>query len=284
MQLGLSKRRACGLCRISRSTFQYQPRARDDSALQARLLALVEKYPRYGCPLLHDMLRGEGLVQNHKRTARLYRSLALAVRRRSRGKVRRPRVPLAAPTAPGQRWSMDFVSDQLTSGRRFRVLNVIDDCTRECLGQLVDVSISGQAVARFLNALLRCYEAPPRIVCDNGTEFTSKAMFEWQKESRVQLHFIQPGKPTQNAFIESFNGKLREACLNQLWFTNLAEARREIEAWRIHYNEERPHSSLKGQPPLLFRLQFEAGRQQEDRLKAEEKKVNPAHKEAAVAA
>lgn len=278
MQLGLSKRRACGLCRISRSTFQYQPRARDDSALEKRLLELVEKYPRYGCPMLHDMLRGEGLVQNGKRTYRLYRELKLAVRRRRRGKIRRPRVPLATPSAPGQRWSMDFVSDQLVSGRRFRVLNVIDDYSRECLGQLVDVSISGAAVARFLNALLRRYEAPQRIVCDNGTEFTSKAMFKWQEKSKVKLHFIQPGKPTQNAYIESFNGKLREACLNQLWFTSLAEARREIEAWRVHYNEERPHSSLNGVPPMLFRLRHEELRQ------AEERKVNPGQQEEAAAA
>jgi len=278
MQLGLSKRRACGLCRISRSTFQYQPRARDDSALEKRLLELVEKYPRYGCPMLHDMLRGEGLVQNGKRTYRLYRELKLAVRRRRRGKIRRPRVPLATPSAPGQRWSMDFVSDQLVSGRRFRVLNLIDDYSRECLGQLVDVSISGAAVARFLNALLRRYEAPQRIVCDNGTEFTSKAMFKWQEKSKVKLHFIQPGKPTQNAYIESFNGKLREACLNQLWFTSLAEARREIEAWRVHYNEERPHSSLNGVPPMLFRLRHEELRQ------AEERKVNPGQQEEAAAA
>lgn len=278
MQLGLSKRRACGLCRISRSTFQYQPRARDDSALEKRLLELVEKYPRYGCPMLHDMLRGEGLVQNGKRTYRLYRELKLAVRRRRRGKIRRPRVPLATPSAPGQRWSMDFVSDQLVSGRRFRVLNVIDDYSRECLGQLVDVSISGAAVARFLNGLLRRYEAPQRIVCDNGTEFTSKAMFKWQEKGKVKLHFIQPGKPTQNAYIESFNGKLREACLNQLWFTSLAEARREIEAWRVHYNEERPHSSLNGVPPTLFRLRHEELRQ------AEERKVNPGQQEEAAAA
>jgi putative transposase len=250
---GLSERRSCAAARLSRSVYGYVVRPRDDSALQARLLELAAKYPRYGCGLLHGLLRGEGLVANHKRTYRLYRALGLQVRRRRRKKLDRPRVPLAPATAPRQRWSMDFVSDQFTSGRRFRVLNVIDDHTRECLGQLADVSLSGHRVAAFLSELGQRCGLPSRIVCDNGPEFTSKALAEWQQATKVELHFIQPGKPMQNGFVESFNGKFRDGCLNQLWFRNLAEARREIEQWRRHYNSERPHSSLGNLPPEVYK-------------------------------
>jgi putative transposase len=250
---GLSERRSCRAVRLSRSVYRYVVRSRDDSGLQARLLELAADFPRYGCGLLHGLLRSEGLVVNHKRTYRLYRALGLQVRRRRRKKLDRPRVPLAPAQAPRQRWSMDFVSDQFTSGRRFRVLNVIDDHTRECLGQLADVSLTGQRVARFLTELGQEYGLPQRIVCDNGPEFTGKALVEWQLASGVALHFIQPGKPMQNGFVESFNGKFRDGCLNQLWFRDLAEARCEIERWRRHYNTERPHSSLGNLPPEVYK-------------------------------
>ena len=150
-----------------------------------------------------------------------------------------------------ERWSMDFVSDQLASGRRIRIFNVVDDYSRECVGQVVDVSISGLQVARCLDELAVSRGLPRTIVCDNGPEFTGKAMFLWSQRSRVQLHFIQPGKPTQNAFVESFNGKFRDQCLNLNWFRDLAEARMAIDEWRTHYNEVRPHRSL-GQPPAVF--------------------------------
>jgi putative transposase len=241
------------VARLSRSVYRYAPRPRDDAALQARLLELAADYPRYGCGLLHGMLRNEELVVNHKRTYRIYRALGLQVHRRRRKKLKRPRVPLAVPVAPRQRWSMDFVSDQFSGGRRFRVLNVIDDHTRECLGQLADVSISGRRVARFLSELGTQHGLPERIVCDNGPEFTSCALADWQTQTKVELHFIQPGQPTQNAFVESFNGRFREGCLNQLWFRDLAEARYEIDLWRQHYNTERPHSSLGNLPPEVYR-------------------------------
>ena len=162
---------------------------------------------------------------------------------------------MAVPETPNQAWSIDFVHDQLSCGRRFRVLNVVDDYSRECVGQLIDVSISGQRLARYLDQLAEQRSLPKTIVCDNGTELTSKAMFFWSQSSGVMLHFIQPGKPTQNAFVESFNGKFRDACLNQQWFRDLSEARRVINEWREHYNNVRPHSSLGYLPPAVFAKQ-----------------------------
>tara|TARA_B100001964_G_C14086229_1_gene532651 strand:- start:499 stop:987 length:489 start_codon:yes stop_codon:yes gene_type:complete len=157
---------------------------------------------------------------------------------------------MLVPDSVNQRWSMDFVSDQLANGRRFRVLNVVDDFSRELLLQVVDFSISGQRVARELSQLSR--KLPQSIVCDNGPEFTFKAMFFWAKQAGVKLNFIQPGKPIQNAFVESFNGKFRDFCLNQHWFADLSEARQIIKTWRTHYNHERPHRSLGKKPPAVF--------------------------------
>ncbi len=171
---------------------------------------------------------------------------------RKRKKVQRPRLPLEVPSKPNQRWSMDFVSDQLANGRRFRTLNVVDDYSREMIGQLVCVSMSGKQVARFLSEMIETRGAPNSIVCDNGTEFTSKAMFFWSKETKVKLSFIQPEKPTQNAFVESLNGKFRNECLNQHWFRTMEEARYEIGLWREHYNHVRPHSSLNYLSPVEF--------------------------------
>jgi putative transposase len=254
---GLSERRSCTLARLSRSVYRYRAHPRDDRALRARLSELAEMYPRYGCALLHALLRREGLAVNRKRTQRVYRALGLQVRRRGRGKLQRPRMPLAVPTGPRQRWSMDFVSDQFITGRRFRVLSVLDDHTRECLGQLADVSLGGQRVAQFLRELGDAHGLPRGIVCDNGPEFTSKALLEWQQSSGVALHFIQPGKPMQNGIVESFNGRFREGCLNQLWFRDLTEARAAIAAWRQHYNAERPHSALGYLPPEVFKATLE---------------------------
>lgn len=251
-QFDLSERRACLLLDLSRSVMRYQSGRPDDSELRGRLKSLAEQYPRYGYPTLHDMLKTEGLVMNHKRTYRLYREEGLQVRTKRRKKLTRPRVPMLVPSKANERWSMDFVSDQLASGRRIRVLNIVDDYSRECVGQLVETSISGHRVARFLEDVKVSRGLPGTIVCDNGPEFTSKALFFWAKASNVRLHFIQPGKPTQNAFVESFNGKFREYCLNLHWFSDLADARRTISNWRTHYNEERPHRSLGGKPPAVF--------------------------------
>ena len=162
---------------------------------------------------------------------------------------------MAVPTRSDERWSLDFVSDQLACGRRFRILNVVDDYSRELMGQWVDFSISGLRVARFLNELGQYRSLPKTLVCDNGTELTFKAMFFWSKESGTKLHSMQPGKPTQNAFVESFNGKFQDSCLNQHWFRSLNDARQEINAWRNHYNDVRPHSSLGYLPPTQFAKQ-----------------------------
>lgn len=216
------------------------------------LKALAAHYPRYGYLMLHGLLKAQGLVVNKKHTYRLYTEEGLQVSTKKRKKLTRPKQPLEIPTAPNQRWSMDFVSDQLSSGRRFRVLNVVDDYSREMVGQLVSASISGRQVARFLDQLTEQRPKPVKIICDNGTEFTSKAMFFWSKESGISLGFIQPGKPTQNAFVESLNGKFRNECLNQHWFRKLDEAKYEIDLWREHYNHVRPHSSLNYMPPVEY--------------------------------
>jgi len=248
----LSERTACKLIGISRSSRRYTPASNNDDALREQLKALAVQYPKYGYLMLHNLLRRDGLVVNKKRTYRLYRCEGLQVRTKKRKRLQRPRQPMAVLTRVNERWSMDFVYDQLANGRRFRVLNVIDDFSREMIGQLVMFSISGHQVTRFLNQLIDVRGAPSRIVCDNGTEFTSKAMFFWSKESRVGLGFIQPGKPTQNAFVESVNGKFRNECLNLHWFRTIEEARYEIDLWRTHYNHERPHSSLNYLSPVAF--------------------------------
>lgn len=203
----LSERHGCRLLEVSRSTVRYKGHGRDDTCLRTRMKALAEKYPRYGYPTLHTMLRSEGLVENPERTYRIYSEEGLQVRTKKRKKLTRPRMPMVLPTRANERWSIDFVSDQLANGRRFRVLNIVDDFTRECVGQLVDTSISGVRMTRFMDSLGR---RPKTIVCDNGPELTSKAMFFWSRDRSIKLQFIQPGKPTQNAFVESFNGKFRE--------------------------------------------------------------------------
>lgn len=250
---GFSQRRACRLVGLSRSVARDVSRRQPDTALRERLRDLAGQHKRYGYLRLHVLLRREGLVVNAKRTWRLYKEEGLAVRTRKRRRLAgRERVPLAVPERPNQRWSLDFVSDSLCSGRRFRVLNIVDDFSRECPGQLVDVSISGERLARFLDHLAVFHGLPEEIVMDNGPEMTSKAMFLWSLKTGVRLRFIQPGKPMQNGFVESFNGRFRDECLNEHWFTSLAEARRLIEAWRRHYNEARPHSALGYATPADF--------------------------------
>jgi len=197
---GISERSACHMVGVSRSGFRYQRISKPDEALRGRLRELATKYPRYGYLMLHELMKAEGLVVNRKRTYRLYTEEALQVRTKKRKKLQRPRLPIEVPMAVNQRWSMDFVADQLSNGRRFRILNIVDEYSREVVGQLVSTSISGQQVSRFLDLLAETRDLPRHIVCDNGTELTSKAMFFWSKETKVRLSFIQPGKPTQNAF------------------------------------------------------------------------------------
>lgn len=250
----MSERRACDLVGIGRSTMRYRPRVSTTNQwLVVRLPELAAMKPRYGYRRLYLMVRREGRRINHKRVYRVYRELGLAVRRKKRKRVaqanRRPRV---VPTKANEQWSMDFMSDVLANGRRVRTLNIVDDATRECLAIEVDTSISGHRVGRVLSEIALTRPLPRRIVVDNGPEFTSKALDQWAYEHDVELTFIRPGRPIENCFIESFNGRFRDECLNLHWFTTLDDARKSIEIWRYDYNHFRPHSSLGGKPPVEF--------------------------------
>lgn len=250
---GLSERRACGLVSLHRSTLRYISK-RDDEGLRTTLHTLASRRPRFGYRRLHALLVRAGWELNRKRVYRIYRSEGLAVRRKrkSRPAAEASRVPRNAPSRIDEQWSMDFVSDGLADGRTIRTLNVIDDYSRECLTIVVDTSISGSRVAAALDEVGRQRTLPKRIVVDNGTEFRSKAMDTWADTNGVDLAFIDPGKPVQNCFVESFNGKFRDECLNMHLFTGLQTARSKIEAWRRDYNEERPHSSLDFRTPAEF--------------------------------
>jgi putative transposase len=256
-RFGLSQRRVCRLTGWNRSSLQYQSHDGDDSALRERLRHWAALKPRWGSPILHDVLKAEGMVINHKRTERLYREEGLSLRRKLRRKLPAiARIPLPKASAPNDRWSMDFIHDQLSDGRRFRCFTLVDDFTRQCLALHADTSIGGSAVVALLQALSTSRGLPKTITTDNGPEFTGKAIHLWAQSAKVHLHHIQPGKPTQNAFIESFNGTFRDDCLNQHWFSSLAEARLLIEHWRIEYNHLRPHSSIGRIPPDAFALTF----------------------------
>jgi len=247
----LAERRACGLASLSRSTVRYRPRRSGDQELRERLRELAGERRRFGYRRLHVLLRREGHEVNHKRVYRLYREEGLTVRKRRRKRVSRAeRVPLQAPAAPNQVWTSDFVHDALFWGRKIRMLTVEDAFTREALAIEVDTSLSGVRVARVLDRVTEERGAiPDVIVLDNGPELTSRALDQWAYERGVRLHFIDPGKPQQNGFIESFNGKLRDECLNEHWFLSLADARRIVEDWRMDYNQNRPHSSLGNLTP-----------------------------------
>lgn len=247
----LSELRACRLFRVSRSVNRYKMSSVDDPKVIARIKELAERRRRWGYRQLHRVLTREGIFMNQKKFRRIYREHKLSLRIRKGRKVRSlPRVPITPPTGPKQRWSMDFMSDSLgPTGRRFRVLTVVDDFTRECVLLHADFSIPGQNVARALDGLS---QLPKIFNIDNGSEFTGKAMDQWAFDKGIKLDFIRPGKPNENAFIESFNGKLRNECLNENWFVSLEEVRKTIEEWRIDYNENRPHSSLGGLTPKEF--------------------------------
>ena len=262
-QFGVTQRRACSVLGFWRSTQRHQrnsPGEEEDRTLTARLRELAEQRPRFGYRRLHVLLKREGQRINHKRVYRLYRAEGLAVRRKARKKLAaRERVQKPAVSAANQRWSMDFMSDQLASGQRFRVLNVVDDFTRECLVMHVGTSITGADVARLLTKVLAERAQPATIVTDNGPEFISKALDQWAHERGIVQHFNRPGKPVENAYIESFNGRVRDECLNLHWFQTLPQARLTVAAWHRDYNEVRPHSSLNDQSPNEFARLVQAG-------------------------
>jgi len=252
-QYEMSERHACGVVPLHRSSCRYTAKPDGNDELRDLLKALAAARPRWGQERLQVLVRRQGYPANHKRTERLYRELGLSLRLRKRPKrASCVRVPAALPAGPNQRWSMDFVSDQLVTGQRLRCFTLIDDFTKESPGILAARSIGGQVVADFLDQVAKMRPLPEVIVCDNGPEFTSMAPDRWADRHQIKLSFIQPGKPQQNAFIESFNGKFREECLNEQLFYDLADARAKIEAWRIDYNENRPHRSLNQLTPVEF--------------------------------
>lgn len=251
----LSARQSCRILGLRESTYHYRSKqTRDDTELEGKILEVVAKKPRWGRPMVTWMLRERmGLTDNHKRIARIYRKLGLQMHKRHKSrKVTRPRMLLEVPSRPNQLWAMDFVQDSFASGRRFRVLTVKDLCTHEAICLHVDVSITGDRVAESLDKLKLSRGLARAIVCDNGSEYVSKAMDKWAYRNGVELKFIQPGKPMQNGFIESFNGRLRHECLNQHWFESLEQAREIIEAWRIEYNTDRPNKALGKKTPEEF--------------------------------
>jgi putative transposase len=250
---GLGVTRSCGLVGISRSLYRYRSRRVDCASLRARIEELAAVKRRYGYRRIHILLRREGWPVNRKRTYRLYREAGLAVRRRKRKRIGLvERRPLAKPAAPNLSWSMDFVADCLASGRKLRCLTIVDDFSRESPAIEVDTSITGRRVVAVLERLADLRGLPRSITVDHGPEFEGQVLDAWAYQRGVQLAFIRPGKPVENAYIESFNGKFRDECLNEHWFLTLAHARRVIEAWRIEYNSERPHSSLADCTPEEF--------------------------------
>lgn len=250
----ISERRACQLVGLSRTVLHYEPQPEpENEQLQARLVELAGERRRFGYRRLHVLVRREGVRANHKRVYRLYSEAGLAVRRRKRRHgVAIERQALELPSGPNEVWSMDFVSDALASGRRIKVLTIVDDFSKESVDLVADFGISGHYVTRVLDQAARFRGYPKAIRTDQGPEFTGKALDQWAYKHGVQLKLIQAGKPTQNAFIESFNGRFRDECLNDHWFTGLAEARILIAAWRRDYNQHRPHSALGYQTPAEF--------------------------------
>lgn len=257
----ISQRKACALVGISRSTLCYRSEKRDaDEALQDRLQELAAERKRFGYRRLHALLRREGIEVNHKRVYRLYSEANLAVRRRKkRRRLAVEREPLFLPEKVNQVWSMDFVMDAMANGRRLKMLTIVDDLSKEAVDIHVAHSITGDQVVEILDQICQFRGYPDAIRTDQGPEFTGKALDQWAYQNAITLKLIQPGKPTQNAYIESFNGKLRDECLNEHWFIDLQEARRIVSDWRRDYNEQRPHSSLGYLTPLEFAAKCREG-------------------------
>jgi putative transposase len=250
---GVSQRRACEVLSVDRSSMRYRSIRSDDACIREAMKKVASERRRFGYRRIHVMLHRQGIVMNLKKLRRLYREEKLTVRKRGgRKRALGTRRPLALPSRSNERWSLDFVSDAFTDGRRFRVLAVVDDFTRECLCLVADTSLSGHRLARELDSLIAKRGKPKTIVSDNGTEMTSMAILKWCQQAHIEWHYIAPGKPMQNGFVESFNGSFRDECLNETLFSSLAQARAVINAWRQDYNANRPHSSLGNITPSEF--------------------------------
>lgn len=252
IRFGLSERRACRLIGFSRMSQRYVGK-KDETIVRKRLKELAQEKRRYGCRRLHILLKKEGLVTNHKKTERLYNEMGLSIRTKKRKKlVNALRLALPLPTRPNQIWAMDFIHDSLREDHRLRCLTIIDVFTRECLAIEVATSIPGKGIVKILDILAERRDAPDTLVVDNGPEFTGRALGEWALKQEAKLAFIRPGKPIENAFIESFNGRFRDECLNEHWFISIDDAKEKIERWRLEYNTERPHSALDDLTPQEF--------------------------------
>jgi putative transposase len=252
----MSQRRACGLTGVCRAMVRYEANGPEDDSVRQRLLELAALRKRFGYRRLGLLLRREGVVVNHKRVYRLYREAGLSLRRRKRKRLTSEgRGPGELASGPDEVWSLDFVSDCTARSRRLKLLTIVDTFTRESLAIEVDTSIAGERVARVLDRVIAERGGQPEeIVMDNGPELTSRALDQWPYERGIRLRFIAPGKPVQNAFIESFNGRLRDECLNQHWFWSVGDARKIVEEWRLDYNQSRPPSALGGLTPEEYRL------------------------------
>ena len=255
----MSERRACRVIAADRSSVRYRRERPDDAPVRERLRALAAERRRFGYRRLHVLLRQEGLVTNRKRTERLYREEGLTVRkRRGRKRATGTRAPILTVAAPNARRSVDFVHDQLACGRRLRILNVVDDVTKECLAAIVDTSISGRRVARELAALVTRRGRPDLIVSDHGTELTSNAMLAWTQDAGIAWHFIAPGKPQQNGICEAFNGRMRDELLNETLFFGLGHARAATARWVADDNHQRPHSAIGYATPAAYAAKLAA--------------------------
>ena len=253
----ISQRRVCNLVGVDPKTVRRE-RPPDHADIRKKMHEVAGARRRFGYRRVGILLEREGFTMNEKKLYRLYKEEGLSVRRRrGRKRARGTRVPMPIPNRPNVRWSLDFVSDTFGASRKFRILAVIDDCTRENLALIADTSLSGARVARELTAMVRIYGKPDCIVSDNGTEFTSTAILKWAGDICVAWHYIDPGKPQQNGLIESFNGSLRDECLNEEIFDSLADARQKLALWRYDYNNVRPHSSLGNQTPAEARRALE---------------------------
>lgn len=259
LQVGfrVSERRACRVIGMQRTRYRYRSRAQDQTLLRQRIREIAAVRVRYGYRRVHTLLRREGWLINIKRVYRLYRLDGLSLRLKARKKrVSVPRAVPLPPQAPNEQWSMDFMSDSLYDGHRFRVLTLVDNMSRESPAMVADTAFSGARVVAVLNRLEATWGLPKSIQVDNGPEFTSRALDDWAHRHGVKLVFSRPGTPTDNPYIEAFNGRFRAECLDQYWFASLEEARQIIEAWRIDYNQVRPHTALDNQTPAAYKAAF----------------------------
>jgi putative transposase len=264
----VSERRACSTLGADRTSVRYRSRRPSDALARTRLRALAAVRRRFGYRRLHILLAREGIVMNHKKFRRLYREERLQVRRRGgRKRALGTRAPIALPQGPNQRWSLDFLSDALADGRRFRILAIVDDFTRECLALVADTSLPGLRVVRELNTLIAVRSRPAMCLSDNGTELTGTAILRWSQETRIAWHYIAPGKPQQNAFIESFNARLRDELLNETLFTSLSHVREVLATWKEDYNTVRPHSALGNLPPATYANRSAPAKQRDGALR-----------------